>query len=75
MSRFYRSQDNKWIAGVGGGLAEKWGIKPLWIRLAFIVLIFMAVLPGLAIYGILWLVLPVGAEQSVIYDGEDLRCL
>ena len=62
MNRFYRSQDTKWIAGVCGGLAEKWGINPLWIRLAFIVLTGFAVFPGVVIYGVLWLVLPVGPE-------------
>ena len=66
MGRFYRSQENKWIAGVCGGLAEKWGIKPLWIRLAFIALTIFAVLPGggVIIYAVLWLVLPVGATEA-----------
>jgi len=64
MGRFYRSEENKWIAGVCGGLAEKWSFKPLWVRLAFIALTFMAVLPGVAIYGVLWLVMPVGTAEA-----------
>ena len=64
MGRFYRSEENKWIAGVCGGLAEKWGIKPLWIRLAFIALILFPVFPGVVIYAVLWLVLPVGAAEA-----------
>ncbi len=60
MNRFYRSQDNKWIAGVCGGLAEKWGINPLWVRLAFIVLTFFTLPLSIVIYVVLWLVVPVG---------------
>lgn len=60
MNRYYRSQENKWIAGVCGGLGEKWGIKPLWIRLAFIALTFFAIFPSVVMYSILWLVLPLG---------------
>lgn len=35
--KLYRSRDDRWIAGVCGGLAKHLGIDPLLIRLMFIV--------------------------------------
>ncbi len=58
----YRSRDNKWIRGVCGGIAEKFGINPLWVRLGFIVA--AVIVPGvslitmIALYVVLGLLLP-----------------
>ena len=35
--KLYRFRDNRWIAGVCGGLAKHLGIDPLLMRLMFIV--------------------------------------
>jgi phage shock protein C len=55
--RLYRSQSDKMIAGVCGGLAEYFNIDPVIIRILFVVL---TIGPGVGIlaYIILWIVVP-----------------
>ncbi len=62
MRRFYRSPEHKIIAGVCRGLAENLGVNPILVRLVFIALTGFAVLPGIATYIILWLIMPVRQE-------------
>ena len=54
MNRFYRSREHKMIAGIGGGLAERFRTNLILVRLAFIVLTGFAILPGIGIYIVLW---------------------
>jgi phage shock protein C len=53
----YRSREHKMIAGVCGGLAEKWGWRPTSVRLLFVL---SCILPGpqFVIYLIMWLFVP-----------------
>lgn len=53
-----RSIDNRIIGGVCGGLAEYFGIDPIWIRLAFLISLIPGGVPGLLIYFVLWLIMP-----------------
>ncbi len=62
MRKFYRSREHKWVAGVCGGLAEKFGISVFLVRLAFIALIAVGGIPIVAIYTVLWVVFPLGPE-------------
>jgi phage shock protein PspC (stress-responsive transcriptional regulator) len=55
--RFYRDGDHSYLGGVASGLGEYFDIDPLWIRLAFLALIFLKGL-GIIIYVILWIVVP-----------------
>ena len=48
--------DNSVIAGVAGGIAERWGIAPNVVRLGAVVLALLG--PGVALYLIAWLLLP-----------------
>ncbi len=53
-----RSQD-RMIAGVCGGLAERLGWSPGRFRLAYVILsIFSAAFPGILVYVVLWIVMP-----------------
>ena len=54
--RIRRSND-KMLAGVCAGLAEYFGIDPVLMRLAFVILGLMGG-PGIIIYGVLWIVMP-----------------
>lgn len=56
-SRLYRSRSDRWIAGVCGGLARRFGISPGAMRLIFVI---SCVLPGpqFLIYIVLWALLP-----------------
>ena len=63
--RLYRSSDGRVLAGVARGLADHLGIDPLFIRLAFIVLV-AASGAGVVAYGLFWVFAPqnpIEAEQ------------
>jgi phage shock protein C len=53
-----RSETDKRLAGVCGGLAEYFGIDPVLVRIAFVVLAVMG--PGILLYIVLWIVMPRG---------------
>jgi phage shock protein C len=55
--RLYRSQNERMLAGVCGGLGKFFGIDPTIMRLIFVVLALMGG-PGLLIYIIMWIVVP-----------------
>ena len=53
--RLWRSSSDKVIAGVLGGLAEKFDVPALLLRAVFVTLtIFSAGFPGILIYLVLW---------------------
>jgi phage shock protein C len=56
-SRLYRPRNNRWIAGVCSGLAQRFGLSPNMVRLIFVI---SCLLPGpqFLIYIVLWAVLP-----------------
>jgi phage shock protein PspC (stress-responsive transcriptional regulator) len=56
-SGFYRDTDRRWFGGVCSGLAARFGVDPLLIRAAAIVLTFVGGL-GITAYLVLWLILP-----------------
>lgn len=60
--RFYRSREDRWIAGVCGGLGEYFNIDPILVRLAFI---FSAVfyLSGVVLYIILTIFVKENPQQ------------
>ncbi|HMC37045.1 MAG TPA: PspC domain-containing protein [Actinomycetota bacterium] len=55
-----RSETNRRIAGVCGGIAEYFDIDPIFVRVAFIAAAFMGW--GLILYIVLWIVLPRGTS-------------
>lgn len=56
-----RSRHNRWIAGVVGGLADYFGIDPTLARIIYVLVsIFSAAFPGVLVYIILWIVMPMG---------------
>lgn len=67
-SGLYRSETNKVIAGVAGGLGEYFNIDPTIIRILFVL---MAVFggSGLLIYIVLWLIIP--SRNAVLKDSKD----
>ena len=54
-----RSRENRKIAGVCGGIAERLGWDPTVVRVLYIIVsICSAAFPGILVYIILWLVMP-----------------
>ena len=61
MDRLYRSEDDKVLGGVCGGLAEKYELDPSLVRLATLVIVLTAGI-GLPLYLAAWLVVPPESE-------------
>lgn len=55
--KLYRSIKNKMLGGVAAGLGEYLNIDPTLVRLGFVALALMGG-PGIVIYIIMWLVVP-----------------
>ena len=53
-----RSRHNRMLAGVCGGLAEFFGIRAFWFRLAFLIAFIPGGVPGILIYLLCWLIIP-----------------
>lgn len=67
--KLYRSESDKIVAGVCGGLGEYFNIDPIILRLAF-VLVTLAGGASIFAYIILWIIIP--TESSVKKTGEDV---
>lgn len=57
-NRLYRSETNRIIAGVCGGLGEYFKIDPTIIRIIFVVLALVFHGSGILIYILLWIIIP-----------------
>ncbi len=54
-----RSRDHRILAGVCGGLADWLGWSPFWTRVLFVLVsVLSAAFPGIIVYLILWIVMP-----------------
>lgn len=55
--RFYRSRDDRVIAGICGGLAERFGWEPVLVRIIALILLFTIgfILP---VYLVMWVLTP-----------------
>ena len=53
----YRDSDNRILGGVCAGIAAYFGMDPIWLRLAFILVLFFFG-SGILVYIILWIILP-----------------
>ena len=55
--KLYRSTDDRWLAGVCGGLGKYFNVDPTLVRVIFVVLALIG-LGGVILYLILWVVIP-----------------
>lgn len=66
MKKLYRSETNKRIAGVCGGIGEMLNVDPTIVRVAVVVLaLTTGILPLVVGYIIAWLVFPTGKQETV----------
>jgi phage shock protein PspC (stress-responsive transcriptional regulator) len=62
-SKLHRSKSDKMIAGVCGGFAKWLGWKPTSFRVLYVLLsILSAAFPGILVYIILWIVMPMEGD-------------
>ena len=58
---FTRSRNDRVIAGVMGGIAQRFGWNATLLRVIFVIIsIASAAFPGILVYLILWLLMPEG---------------
>lgn len=55
--KIYLSEKNKVFLGVCGGIAERYDIDPLWLRLIFVLLALNGGI-GIVLYLVAWIVIP-----------------
>lgn len=68
----YRSNQRNMIAGVMGGIAERFGWNANLLRLIFVLVSVMsAAFPGILVYLVLWLVMP--KRQAHAADNPHMR--
>lgn len=67
--RLFRSEKDRVVAGVSGGLGEYFSIDPVLFRLAFI-FTTIAGGPGLIAYIVMWLIIP---SESNIKDSTSVE--
>ncbi|MBS3902929.1 MAG: PspC domain-containing protein [Anaplasmataceae bacterium] len=73
MKKLYRSEENKVVGGILGGLGEYFEIDPVLLRLAWlVVLISSGVLPGVIVYLIALFIVP-KAPKSVVNLNEESK--
>jgi len=59
MKKLHRSQSNKVIAGVLGGLAETYELDPKLVRLITLLLCLLtAIMPFVVVYIVTWIIVP-----------------
>jgi len=64
--RLKRSEAERMIAGICGGLAKYFTVDPTILRVLFVLLtIFTAVVPGIVSYIIMWIIVPKESETPV----------
>jgi phage shock protein PspC (stress-responsive transcriptional regulator) len=61
MDRLYRSEEDKVLGGVCGGIAEKYELDPSLVRLATLLIVLTAGI-GLPLYLAAWLIVPPESE-------------
>ena len=72
IKKLFRNPDDKALGGVASGLAAYFGIKALYVRLAFVILTFAGG-SGIVIYLILWIITPLASsitERIKMKGGE-----
>ncbi len=71
----YRSTTNKWIFGVCSGIAKKFDVNPMWVRLGALAIAILpaglGVLPMVLIYVVLTVLMPVQPSTPLDTDPTD----
>ncbi len=65
MKKLYRSEKNRKIAGICGGLGEMFSFDPTLIRLLFVFIGFITgILPLIVVYVVGWIIIPTGPPKK-----------
>ena len=65
MKKLYRSETDKMITGICGGIGEMFSIDPTFIRLALIFVgLATGILPFVIAYIVGWIIIPINPDQG-----------
>ena len=65
MKKLYRSQDDKMVAGICGGLGERFSVDTTLIRLAMVFIgVASGLIPMVAAYIVGWIIIPVAPQEQ-----------
>ncbi len=65
MKKLYRSEENRKIAGICGGLGEMLSFDPTLIRLLFVFIdLVTGILPLIIVYLVGWIIFPTGPSKK-----------
>ena len=72
--RLYRDPDNKVLGGVCSGIASYFNTDPIWIRIAFVVALFL-IGSSILIYILLWMIIPkaITTAEKLEMKGEPIN--
>jgi phage shock protein C len=72
MKKLYRSNKNRMVAGVLGGIADYFKIDPVIVRVLFFALMFIAhAVPVLVLYVVCMLVIPLEPKHETVFVKPD----
>lgn len=67
--RLFRSENNKIVGGILGGLGEYLDVDPVLLRLLYAAItVFTGILPGLVVYILAMIIVPRGPVMTVSYE-------
>jgi phage shock protein PspC (stress-responsive transcriptional regulator) len=68
--RLFRDTEDRWVAGVIGGIANYFGTEALWFRIAFIVVVIAGWGTPVFLYILMWILVP---EASTAAEKLEMR--
>ncbi len=73
--KFYRDGDKGMIAGVCAGIAHYFRIDPLWIRIIFIISLFLSFGASVFVYILFWILIPkaITTTEKLEMTGEPIN--
>jgi phage shock protein PspC (stress-responsive transcriptional regulator) len=73
--KFFRDDEKNLLGGVCAGLAHNFGIDILWMRLLWVILLFLSFGTFILLYVVLWIVVPVArtTAQKLAMMGEPVN--
>lgn len=73
--KFYRDSDRALVSGVCAGIAHYFRIDPLWVRIIFIISLFITFFSSLIVYVLLWILIPkaITTTEKLEMTGEPIN--
>lgn len=73
--KFYRDGDRALVSGVCAGIAHYFRIDPLWVRIIFIISLFLTFFASLFVYMLLWILIPkaITTTEKLEMTGEPIN--